>query len=143
MFTISVQRPPSSLLRRTEQRLTENRKRLVEAILANVLTEVIEFNPVDSARSRAAWVNSLEQLGVPAPPSWQGDNPTAIAEGRRLGELLRTDSLDITERTAENSVDYVRYLEYGNSRQAPHSMVQRALHHRRQHLARHLTLLWD
>ena len=143
MFSLSVLRDPASVLLRTEQRLSENRQRLVNAILADVLTEVIELNPVDSARSRAAWVTSLDQLGFPVPPGWQGDNPTAISEGRGLGELVQVDSSDITERTAVNSVDYVRYLEYGNSRQAPHAMVQRALHHGRQRVSQLQHLLWD
>ncbi|WP_437206449.1 hypothetical protein [Planctomicrobium sp. SH664] len=124
---IDVQNGASPRLRSLAHDLPLHRRQLVETILRNTLRQIIPLNPVDTARSRAAWVSSLEQLGGTAPAGWEGDHPTATAEGRRQGGLLRSDEADLTEAAAVNQVQYVSLLEYGTQRRAPAAMVRRGL----------------
>jgi len=113
-------------------RLPDLRRRIITVAMKHALAETIRFNPVDTARSRAAWVRSLEQLGGTPPAGGQGSHPSAVDDGRALGQLQRHETADTTELTAFNSVDYVPHLEYGTSRMAPFAMARRALHGARQ-----------
>jgi hypothetical protein len=110
-------------------RLDRARQELMRESMIESLQEIIMGNPVDTARSRAAWVSSLEGLGGSPPSGWEGAHPTAIAEGRGRGKFSLQDSQGQTRVTADNSVDYVALLEYGTSRSAPYAMVRRALTH--------------
>ncbi|WP_437186941.1 hypothetical protein SH668x_000312 [Planctomicrobium sp. SH668] len=118
---------PERIRELAQQSASEARERLIEDAMALTLTSVIMRNPVDTARSRAAWVQSLEELGRVPPAGWEGPHPIAVSEGRRLGTLKKMDSTDVTQINATNSVDYVRFLEYGSSRTAPFAMVRAAL----------------
>jgi hypothetical protein len=115
------------LRRLADARLPAVRREAVEETFRELLAETIRLNPVETARSRAAWVASLEQLGGAPPAGWQGPHPTAESEGRSLGRLDRDDGPDVTGITATNSVRYVPFLEYGTRRMAPFGMVRRAL----------------
>ena len=143
MLFTAIDNRVSSVLRRIAFRLTENRRQAIEAAMKSTLVKAIQINPVDTARSRAAWVSSLEQLGGSPLSGWQGSTPTDVAEGRDLGHLERTDTIDTTELTAFNEVDYARFLEYGAPRSSPHAMAGRALHATRQQLAAQLQSLLD
>lgn len=112
------------LVRRT---LPERRRTAVEATLADALADTIQTNPVDTARSRAAWVTSLEQLGGRPSAGWQGPQPTGEAEGRSAGALARQHDRDSSSAAATNAVAYVPFLEYGTSRMGPFAMVRRSL----------------
>ncbi|MFV0445873.1 MAG: hypothetical protein ACK5Q5_20030 [Planctomycetaceae bacterium] len=112
--------------------LPARRREAVEAALQDTLVAVIGQNPVETARSRAAWVSSLEQLGGTPPAGWQGLQPSGEADGRIAGQLSRQHEPDITAVSATNSVSYVGFLEYGTSRTSPFSMVRRALRQARQ-----------
>lgn len=122
-------------------RLPELRRQAVEAAARQALTETILQNPVETARSRAAWVASLQQLGGAPPTGWQGPRPTGEADGRRQGRLDRTHDRDVTAVAAGNAVQYVPFLEYGTRRSAPFAMVRRALARARQSLLARLRLL--
>jgi hypothetical protein len=108
-------------------RLDSARQELVREAMIQTLQEIILGNPVDTARSRAAWVTSLEALGGSPPSGWEGPHPTAIAEGRGQGKLSLQETRGESRATADNSVDYVPLLEYGTSRMAPYAMVRRSL----------------
>jgi hypothetical protein len=103
------------------------RQTLSEQALRAALTQIVASNPVETGRSRGAWVESLEQLGGTPAAGWEGSQPTAVEEGRRQGQLLSQQLSGRTVLSAVNGVSYVRYLEYGTSRMAPFAMVRRSL----------------
>ena len=107
----------------------ESRLRLVRRVSRKVLEQTIEHNPVDTARSRAAWVESLEQLGGQPPPNWQGAQAQsdAIGEGRSLGGLSEADESERSEIQVTNRVDYINYLEFGTRKMSAFQMVERSL----------------
>lgn len=106
-----------------------SRRRLVRRVSRSVIERTVENNPVDTARSRAAWVESLEQLGGQGPPDWQGPHPegTAIGEGRSRGGVQQLEATELTEIQATNAVDYINYLEFGTRKMSPFQMVERSL----------------
>ena len=77
---------------------------------------------VATGRARAGWYTSARGLGL----SWegQGNDDTAIAEGKSQGSFKK--KLTGKERyiLLINSVKYILFLEYGHSNQAPHGMVR-------------------
>jgi hypothetical protein len=99
----------------------------VEATLRDVLADTIRINPVRTARSRAAWVASLEQVGGSAPAGWRGPRPTAESEGRAAGQVTLAHDTDRTAAVVTNSVPYSSWLEYGTSRTRAFAMVRTAL----------------
>lgn len=134
-FDVHISNPLTPAVQRfTRDRLPDLRRDLVEATLRDTLTETVRLNPVDTARSRAAWVASLEQLGGRPPAGWQGPHPTAEAAGRAAGSLVREHSLDHSSAAAANAITYVPFLEYGTARHTPFAMVRTALARARQRL---------
>lgn len=116
-------------LNRFRDHIRQSRSRLTRQLANDALTLIIQRTPVESARARASWVESLENLGSTPPPNWQGATPVsqAIAEGRQLGALgsSTTDKSDTI--TFSSSVSYINYLEFGTTRIAPIRMVHSAL----------------
>jgi hypothetical protein len=108
-----------------DQDLPESRRDLVQDAMREALSQVAKLNPVETGRSRAAWVVALEQFGG-GPVAAQGV-AAAIAEGARLGSVERGEQESITEAAATNAVRYVKYLEYGTSKMGAFAMVRRAL----------------
>lgn len=109
--------------------LDDARREMIEDAMRQTLGDIIRLNPVDTARSRAAWAASLAQLGVSPPAGWQGPHPQpgAIAEGIASGVLETVEGDSQSTAMAANAVHYVPYLEYGTSRMAPFAMVRLAL----------------
>lgn len=130
------------LRRLADARLPAVRREAVEETFREMLAETIQLNPVETARSRAAWAAALEQLGGTPPAGWRGPRPTAESEGRGLGRLHRNDGPDVTEVAAANGVRYVPFLEYGTRRTAPRGMVRRALSRARRRLLDRLRQQW-
>lgn len=129
-LTIEIDDQVSARLQElAESDLPESRRRLVQDATREALQRTIEMNPVDTGRSRAAWVAALTQAGGSPPPGWRGPHPQggAIAQGASLGGLEPSDEGDTTSLTARNQVQYVAFLEYGTSRMSPFAMVRRAL----------------
>ena len=118
--------------------LTDARRRLIEQALQQALSDTLQWNPVDTGRSRAAWAAALAQAGGEAPADWRGPHPqgAAIAEGAACGSTARADGESTTALSAQNSVAYVSFLEYGTRRMAPFAMVRRALLAAQQQLGR-------
>ncbi|WP_437194551.1 hypothetical protein [Planctomicrobium sp. SH527] len=110
----------------SEQLATSRDKMVQDASIAS-LQAIITATPVDTARTRSAWVQALEQLGGTPPAGWEGPHPTEAEAGRRQGQLSRTSGDSQSSVVATNSVSYVNYLEYGTSRRAPFAMVRRGL----------------
>lgn len=107
----------------------DTRHEYVLDLMRRVLRLTIQYNPVDTGRSRASWVTGLEQLGGEVPVGWEGSHPesSAIAQGRSSSELEQDQSEHVDEIAASNHVDYINHLEFGTSRFAPRGMVRRAL----------------
>ena len=133
MFSVQVDVDDEALRQRLdllrEKEVPAARRDLSRRLMREVLRQTILRNPVDTARSRAAWVASLEQLGGTAPPGWRGPEPSASAidEGRGLQELTESQTHGETEIEARSGVSYVPYLEYGTRKMAPFAMVRRSL----------------
>jgi len=117
------------LRRLARERVPDARRDMVESAVRHTLVNTIRGNPVDTARSRASWVQSLERLGGTPPAGWRGPRPLqfAIDEGRSLARLEQDDGPHQTTVTATSRVFYVPYLEYGTSERPPYAMLQRAL----------------
>lgn len=107
--------------------LPEARRQMVEEAARETLQAIIEKNPVDTGRSRAAWANALGHLDGQPPAGWEGGNRSGTATGRNEGSSSRDDTADATTISAHNEVPYIHYLEYGTSRMAPFAMVRNAL----------------
>lgn len=133
-ITLNIEDQASDRLRELQAALPEVRQEAVAETMRETLVEVIRLNPVDTARSRAAWVNALEQLGGVAPAGWQGPHPTQEHAGRSRGQSAQQNDDDQTTVSASNGVDYVPLLEYGTRRTSPIGMVRRALQAARQRL---------
>ena len=107
--------------------LATGRRNAVEAAARDALADTIRFNPVDTARSRAAWVDCLERLGGTPPAGWQGPQGDGESEGRASAILVKEDDRDLSLVSATNAVGYVGLLEYGTSRMRAFAMVRRSL----------------
>ena len=107
----------------------EWRRRLVTAVAREVLEGTIARNPVDTGRSRSAWVAGLTELGGTPPAGWKGPHPDAgaIAAGAELGVVSERDSRGQSEIRVTNGVPYVTFLEFGTRSMAPREMVWRSL----------------
>lgn len=116
-------------IRTLQRTLPGRRQALAQQLAQSVLQQTILANPVDTARSRAAWVNLLEQLGGTPTQNWQGPhpNPTAIREGANAATLTRTQTDNTSTLTISNAVPYIAWLEYGTRQTPPASMLRRSL----------------
>lgn len=112
-----------------ERDLPESRRELVRDAMRETLSQVVRLNPVETGRSRAAWVRALEQMGGEAPQGWKGPraNGAAVSEGSRAAAVQQADEDSLTTAAATNSVKYVKYLEYGTSKMGAFAMTRRAL----------------
>lgn len=107
--------------------LESARSNLIRDAAIQTLQRIILLNPVETACSRAAWVNMLEELGGTPPSGWEGSHPSAIEQGRQLGQLALNEASSQSEARLTNGVNYVSYLEYGTSRMSPFAMARTAL----------------
>lgn len=99
-------------------------------VMCDLLAEIITFQqgdthyPVDTGRSRAAWLPYLKKNGVET--NTMAIDAAAEAEGLALGTYKEVKATAKSSVTVTNSVDYTIYLEYGSSKQAPNGFVRRA-----------------
>lgn len=116
-------------LRDQRSDLPKQRNELTRQTARDTLTQVIERNPVDTGRSRSAWVAALEDLDGTPPKNWQGPNPhaDAIRQGAKEGDVQESQSRHQTQIVITNSVPYVAHLEYGTRRMRAFRMVRQAL----------------
>lgn len=127
------------------RRLPEWRRQLTESISREVLRRTIAHNPVDTGRSRSAWVTGLAQLGGTAPPGWKGPHPepAAVSEGTELASVSQTESATQNEVRVSSGVDYVNFLEFGTRRTAPVEMVGQSLAEAGDFLSREVPSLFE
>lgn len=111
------------------KKMPDSRKTLIENSSREALKQVIQLNPVETGRSRSAWVASLQELGGTPPPGWQGESyePDAIEEGRASAELSRMENRHQSEIKAVSRVNYVAFLEYGTWKMTAFAMARKSL----------------
>lgn len=102
-------------------RVRARRPVVTREIAGLVLGRVMERNPVDTGRSRAAWGEAGSQVGVSVAASTTAASQAGDGVGR--GE----DTGQQTRLEFENRVEYTPFLEYGTSRMAARAMVRGAL----------------
>lgn len=100
----------------------------------DLVRKIILRNPVDTGRSRAAWYVAMEGLGGRVPQISSGkakgkktdDLVKSVSDGYKKGQLNTHLGPTVTDKWIEivNGVEYIIFLEYGHSRQAPHGMVR-------------------
>jgi len=124
----------------------------------DLLRKIVMKTPVDTGRARAAWLVSLEKLGegrlgtvtIPLKPIKKGGkvkrrkgvSASGIALGRTEGTLIDHTKGTFKEKFViiVNSVDYIVFLEYGWSQQAPYGMVRISMREMRgQKLSKNIT----
>ncbi len=98
-------------------------KTFIRKIGIDLLRKIIEKNPVDTGRSRAAWAPLFEAEGLPIP---EADPVATLLEGHGAveGRIEEGETKGGYYLTIVNNVPYVLYLEYGSSDQAPEGMVR-------------------
>lgn len=132
---------------RAEQKTPKARRRMIERVTHLILYRTIEFNPVDTARSRASWVASLAKLGHAPPANWRGKFPQAkaIQEGIQLSGLVVQERKEETQVRISSGVKYIGFLEFGTRYMNPFAMVRRALRSvaKSADLGRLFTSNWD
>ncbi|WP_237229046.1 hypothetical protein [Rubinisphaera sp. JC750] len=102
-------------------RVRARRPVVTREIAGLVLGRVMERNPVDTGRSRAAWGEAGNQVGV-STAAW---SPASSQAGDGVGRAEEDGQL--TRLEFENRVEYTPFLEYGTSRMAARAMVRGAL----------------
>lgn len=91
---------------------------LVRTISLEAVSRITKKNPVDTGRSRANWITSLDGPFDYSISGWEGRDPVAEATA-----ALGVKMPEFPVVTIFNNVHYVGYLEQGWSRQAPSGMV--------------------
>lgn len=95
---------------------------------------IVQENPVDTGRSRAAWYPSMVGLGfagaeamLQKPSRHSGQRPTegGIRQGKKEGSFKPRLALGpYSFIDMVNNVKYILFLEYGHSKQSPWGMVR-------------------
>lgn len=107
----------------------------LKKIAFDFLERVIKKTPVDTGRARAGWTSYLiekggRDLAVSAtsapPPAGGGASPQAdaIAEGRAQSSFREGRTLGGPFIVLVNAVNYIAFLEFGSSGQAPSGMIR-------------------
>lgn len=78
--------------------------------------------PVATGRARAGWARALEEIGGSFRPL--GDDHVAISQGKRKGRTGTGNGRTSAVRWIVNGVDYIVWLEYGKSDQAPSGFIR-------------------
>lgn len=105
---------------------------IIRMAALEVLSRTIKCWPVDTGRSRAAWLASFDAAQLKSGGgllsfSSKGSSPAAIAEGRALGSYEETATLHGLSAKITNAVGYAPMLEAGWSKQAPSGCLRRAM----------------
>jgi len=128
--------PAQEWLRDWKGQLRERRRELVRRLSNQTLQGVVQANPVETGRSRAAWVAAGEQLEMQAPGGWQGNDAEAMRSGAAQGQGAERETEFSTEISLSNSVAYVPILEYGSAQMNPRAMGRRTLQQTQQECQR-------
>ena len=97
----------------------EGAEKALKGIALEFTSRVIQRNPVDTGRSRAAWTPLMDRLGVPS-----GVRGSGVAQGKREGSVAFDLSGPRQAITITNAVPYIVPLEFGSSKQAQAGMVR-------------------
>jgi len=108
---------------------------VIKKFAFDLLAKIIKHTPVDTGRARGGWLPAMERLagdtGKVAVINISGGSKNfdqqAVEEGKTEGDFIdNTNNMFGREQWVEiiNGVEYVIYLEYGHSQQAPYGMVR-------------------
>lgn len=100
----------------------EGAEKALKGIALEFTTRVIQRNPVDTGRSRAAWTPLMDRLGVPSTALVGAGS--GVAKGRREGSVAFDFNGPRQSITITNAVPYIVPLEFGSSDQAQAGMVR-------------------
>ena len=104
---------------------------IVRTAVLEIMTRVLKTWPVDTGRSRGAWLavfdHAQAKLGGPGLSPPQKGNPSAIAEGRAKGLYEERQGVRGFNAKLVNGVDYAPSLEGGSSTQAPTGSLRNAM----------------
>lgn len=114
-------------LRHWQWQVQQNRHEVSRELAEETVGRIIESTPVETGRARGGWVGAAEQLNLPAPAGWGGNDAEAMNEGVSSGSGSLEESSDSTRYTLRNDVLYVPILEYGSSKMAARAIVRRTL----------------
>lgn len=95
-------------------------------IIADIFTDIVRGNPIDTGRSKASWVASLdtpiEYVATDVTP--QNKISATEAEQRSLETLRNIQNYSASRQLfITNGNNYVKYLEAGRSGQAPNGWI--------------------
>lgn len=97
-------------------------------LLANIIRPYPNgTHPVDTGRARAGWYASMKGLGLHNVNLSSGlKSNSKVSIGKREGKYKEFMGLTKWDKGIEmiNGVNYILYLEYGHSKQAPYGMVR-------------------
>jgi len=100
---------------------------VIKKIALDLLVQILKRSPVDTGRSRAAWYPSMQGLGGSYDLQRKLKDPTKskVSEGKKQGSYKENLKFTVNKYVELiNGVDYIIYLEYGYSKQAPYGMVR-------------------
>lgn len=141
METRVFNREVKRFIGRTDISTEQAIKKIALDLLSNILLAPPKGrHPIDTGRARAGWYMSAKGLGKQFDFSSgiQGENQVDL--GKREGAFR-----DNTKYTANkwveliNGVDYILFLEYGASKQAPYGMVRISMRKMRGKMPKKLT----
>lgn len=108
-------------------RVDRRRFALGRSIAELALQRIVEGNPVDTGRSRAAWVAGGQQASLNVSGAGQGGDPQATSAGMSAGTGRMEEEEGRSWYEIVNTVDYVPFLEYGTQRMPAAAMVRASL----------------
>ncbi len=85
------------------------REEVVSSVVGRVLGRIVELQPVETGRTREAWMGMAFGVG--------GDD----------GDVRVNSDEHVTQVDLVNRVEYLPFVEYGTSKMEPVGMVRRAL----------------
>lgn len=98
-----------------------------------ILSGIVQENPVDSGRSRAAWLVTIDKPDTDSVPDeaeykphqGEGKDPKgSAADTVSKGASVMTAAKGIQQIHIQNNVEYIVYLNEGSSIQAPEAFVE-------------------
>lgn len=85
------------------------REEVVSSVVGRVLRKIVEYQPVETGRTREVWVGMAAGVGG-------DDSDVRVVSGEH-----------VTQVDLVNRVEYLPFVEYGTSKREPVGMVRRAL----------------
>jgi len=109
-------------------------EKVIKKFAFDLLARIIRKTPVDTGRARGGWFPALEGLAKGSMKSVEFDlsgkskkfSQEAFEDGKTKGQFIDHTKGFASKKWVEliNGVEYIIFLEYGWSQQAPYGMVR-------------------